>query len=359
MLSPYLRHRLILESEVAKAVLGQMSYASAEKFLQEICWRTYWKGWLELRPQVWSNYRLEVSRLTRRLEQDPDLKDRLEKALSGRTEIRCFDFWADELCQTGYLHNHARMWFASIWIFTLKLPWELGADFFYRHLLDGDPASNTLSWRWVAGLQTLGKTYLARPDNIAQFTAGRFPDTQGLATEPVPIEGFFPPAAAVLNSNREVPLEPFGLLLTEEDLEPTSLGIPLARVMAVAGILEPADRSPLPVSANVRTFSEGAMEDALERASREFQKPVEGLKGDDWNQSVVAWTRCHGFSHIVCPEPPQGPARERVDALCESLKRESVVLSFVRRNWDEKFWPLATAGFFPFKVKVPAILESL
>ncbi len=68
---------------------------------------------------------------------------------------------------TGYLHNHARMWFASIWIFTLRLPWELGADFFLRHLLDGDPASNTLSWRWVGGMQTMGKTYLARADNIA------------------------------------------------------------------------------------------------------------------------------------------------------------------------------------------------
>jgi deoxyribodipyrimidine photo-lyase len=64
-----------------------------------------------------------------------------------------------ELVETGYLHNHARMWFASIWIFTLRLPWELGADFFLRHLLDGDAASNTLSWRWVAGLHTKGKHY--------------------------------------------------------------------------------------------------------------------------------------------------------------------------------------------------------
>ena len=101
----------------------------------------------------------------------------------GATGIDCFDAWARELVATGYLHNHARMWFASIWIFTLRLPWELGADFFLRHLIDGDPASNTLSWRWVAGLQTAGKTYLATAENIARFTGGRFAP-QGLATRP-------------------------------------------------------------------------------------------------------------------------------------------------------------------------------
>ena len=66
------------------------------------------------------------------------------------------------------------MWFASIWIFTLRLPWALGADFFLRHLIDADAASNTLSWRWGAGLQTVGKTYLARTENIARYTNGRF-----------------------------------------------------------------------------------------------------------------------------------------------------------------------------------------
>jgi deoxyribodipyrimidine photo-lyase len=66
------------------------------------------------------------------------------------------------------------MWFASIWIFTLGLPWRIGADFFYRHLLDGDAASNTLSWRWVAGLHTRGKAYAAESWNIEKFTGGRF-----------------------------------------------------------------------------------------------------------------------------------------------------------------------------------------
>ena len=66
------------------------------------------------------------------------------------------------------------MWFASIWIFTLGYSWESGADFFKRNLLDFCPASNTLGWRWVAGLQTINKPYLAMSDNINYFTNGRF-----------------------------------------------------------------------------------------------------------------------------------------------------------------------------------------
>ncbi len=85
------------------------------------------------------------------------MRARWEQATTGRTGLACFDAWARELLDVGYLHNPARMWFASLWIFTLELPWALGADFFLRHLLDGDPASNTLSWRWVGGLQTPGK----------------------------------------------------------------------------------------------------------------------------------------------------------------------------------------------------------
>ena len=161
---------------------------AAEKFVQEVFWRTYWKGWLEQNPEVWRRYRREVDELADRRPAPPGYED----ALAGRTGIEAMDAWARELIDTGYLHNHTRMWFASIWIFTLELPWQLGADFFYRHLLDGDAASNTLSWRWVAGLQTRGKTYLATASNIARYTDGRFSPTgprherPGLDEEPLP-----------------------------------------------------------------------------------------------------------------------------------------------------------------------------
>ena len=148
-LSGHLRRRLMTEAEVIDAVLSRHSFVAAEKFITEVYWRTYFKGWLEMRPSVWRQWLSDLARLPRSAD--------LEKACSGQTGIDCFDAWADELTSTGYLHNHARMWFASIWIFTLRLPWQQGAEFFMAHLRDGDPASNTLGWRWVAGLQTRGR----------------------------------------------------------------------------------------------------------------------------------------------------------------------------------------------------------
>ena len=165
-LSPFISHRLLFEYDIAKKVLSKFPYLKVEKFIQEIFWRTYWKGWLELRPDVWSDYKLSLD--------DLDKDDRYHEAIEGRTNIDCFNDWVHELKSKNYLHNHARMWFASIWIFTLGLPWQLGAQFFLEHLYDGDAASNTLSWKWVAGLQTKGKHYIARPDNIQKFTNGRY-----------------------------------------------------------------------------------------------------------------------------------------------------------------------------------------
>ncbi len=150
--SPWIRHHLILEEVILKAVLREHSPEAADKFIQKLCWRTYWKGWLEMRPQVWRNNRNEVNVSNARMMQDADLLHGWESATSGDSGIECYDHWVWELIKTGYLHNHARMLFASIWTFTLDLPWEFSADFFLRQLLDDDSTSNTLSWRWVAGL---------------------------------------------------------------------------------------------------------------------------------------------------------------------------------------------------------------
>ena len=165
-LSPYISHRLITEYEVTKKVLSKFQYQKVEKYVQEIFWRVYWKGWLELRPQVWSDFIEDL----KNIEENDDYK----KAINGETQIECFNDWVKELKENNYLHNHTRMWFASIWIFTLRLPWQKGAEFFMKHLFDGDAASNTLSWRWVAGIQTKGKNYIAHAWNISKFTKKRY-----------------------------------------------------------------------------------------------------------------------------------------------------------------------------------------
>ena len=176
-LSKYVSHRIISEYDLIRSVLSQHEYPKVEKFIQEIFWRIYWKGWLEMRPSVWTDF----------IELPTNYKDvKLEAALKADSGIKCFDNWVNELRETNYLHNHARMWFASIWIFTLELPWQLGARFFLEYLMDGDAASNTLSWRWVAGLQTKGKQYKASSHNIETYTEGRF--TESLINETPKLE---------------------------------------------------------------------------------------------------------------------------------------------------------------------------
>ncbi|MDB3971010.1 DNA photolyase [Candidatus Pelagibacter sp.] len=169
-LSPYITHGIINELEVVDKSLKKFSFAKNEKFIQEVLWRVYWKGWLELRPNVWSDYLLELGKVKNQFKNNQNYLN----AIEGKANIDCFNEWVIELKENNYLHNHTRMWFASIWIFTLELPWQLGAEFFMQHLYDGDAASNTLGWRWVAGIQTQGKHYLASEWNINKFTNDRF-----------------------------------------------------------------------------------------------------------------------------------------------------------------------------------------
>ena len=171
-LSPYITHGTINELEIINKSLNKFSFSKNEKFIQEVLWRVYWKGWLELRPNVWSDYLIELDKIKNDFKDNQNYLD----ALEGKTNIECFNYWVNELKENNYLHNHTRMWFASIWIFTLELPWQLGAEFFMQHLFDGDAASNTLGWRWVAGVQTQGKHYLASEWNIKKFTNNKFQD---------------------------------------------------------------------------------------------------------------------------------------------------------------------------------------
>tara|TARA_Y100000816_G_scaffold181331_1_gene131252 strand:- start:572 stop:1717 length:1146 start_codon:yes stop_codon:yes gene_type:complete len=181
-LSPYITHGIISEKEVIKLSLKKFSFPKNEKFIQEVLWRIYWKGWLELRPNVWSDYLTDLKKLKQEYINNKNYFD----AIEGKTKVQCFNTWVEELKNYNYLHNHTRMWFASIWIFTLGLPWQLGADFFMRYLYDGDCASNTLGWRWVAGIQTKGKNYVASEWNIKKFTNSRFNNIK-INENPVPI----------------------------------------------------------------------------------------------------------------------------------------------------------------------------
>ncbi len=351
MLSPYVRHRILTEHEILQAVLGRYSLSSAEKFVQEVYWRTYWKGWLELRPALWSDYQRDVKDALNQVQTQSGLRARWEAACKGETGIACFDHWARELAQTGYLHNHARMWFASIWCFTLELPWQLGADFFLRHLLDGDPASNTLSWRWVAGIQTQGKTYLARPDNIAKYTEFRF-TPKGLASHAAPVGQANHPLERQLPISDTLPSKgTLGLLVTEDDLSPGWISCQM-QPAAVAAIQTTRTRSPLEVSDVVVDWVRSAMEDAVARIDQDVR----------WTQSVediTHWAQAQNLNHVVTSYLPTGPTQDALSGLKDKLAAAGIGLIQPRRSYDSAAWPHATAGFFKFKTQIPKLVQQL
>jgi deoxyribodipyrimidine photo-lyase len=352
-LSAHIRHRLITEEEVCEAVLARFAPSTAEKFIQEVFWRTYWKGWLEMRPGVWHRCQSDVASMLAGPAARGGLAKALVEAEEGRTGIDAFDAWANELLETGWLHNHARMWFASIWIFTLKLPWQLGADFFLRHLIDGDPASNTLSWRWVAGLHTRGKTYLARASNIAEFTNARFRPS-GLSPVAEPLAWDEPPSAAPLRFRAGPSGAACLLLVTEEDCSPI---VPPQAVGFVT--LRLTDRrSPRGAGPVASTFAAGALADARSRLVASGLCDRGAFESGALPSSLIDMARDAGASEIVTMHAPVGPVATALDKLAEAGTAAGVPLRALVRDWDGRAWPHARAGFFGFKERIPALLEA-
>lgn len=348
-LSPYVRVRLLDEVSVVRTVLDRLEAAQADRFLTEVFWRTYWKGWLEMRPSLWADYMNDLNMLQDNLQVQSDLRARWEAACTGKTGIAAFDTWAQELVQTNHLHNHARMWFASIWIFTLDLPWQLGADFFLRHLLDGDPAVNTLSWRWVAGLQTRGKTYLARPDNIAAFTGGRFGTVTGLATEAPAPEWCDPPARRDLPQASETPpTGRYGVVLHGDDV--IAPGFPDGTPPPAAWVYldATAGHSPWHMAPAVAVFRHRVALDANALLSA---SEVIGAASD-----LHRWATDYRLDRIVTPYAPVGPTQTILNAYTELPG--ALPLSRHRRPLDSAAWPLATKGFFQFRKHIPALIDT-
>jgi deoxyribodipyrimidine photo-lyase len=289
---------------------------------------------------------------------DGALSDRVAAAEAGETGIACFDAWARELVETGYLHNHARMWTASIWIFTLRLPWELGADWFLRHLLDGDPASNTLGWRWVAGLQTPGKHYVARASNIARFTEGRFDPAGALDEAPEPLEGPpAPPRGPVPVGDRPEPGLRTGLLLTEDDLSPGAVfEAGPGDILAHASLNATRQRSPRPVADRVTAFAAGALEDTRARWHGRLGRAGPAA---ETAEEVAHWAAAEGLEQVVMGYVPVGPAATATAELKRCLNRAGTRLVQVVHKADAAAWTHATHGFFRFKARIPDLVEEM
>lgn len=366
-LSPAVRFGLLSTEELVHDSLRAAPLQRTEKWVQELCWRTYWKGWLEMRPQVWQAWRAALP--TARAHLSATQRQRLAAIEAGQSGIAIMDHFTRELTDTGYMHNHARMWWAGWWQHAEKLPWELGADFFFRHLLDADPASNTLSWRWVAGLQTPGKTYLPRRSNLERYIhPNLLTDVSGLETLE---DGLIHPQIA--------PAEPkpsIHPLPTQDALPPptdTRLGIwlhaddvtletsPLAELRPVSiaaftstRVYESMGLSPVRI-ASLHTV----LRDGLTRAEQHFGCDSHLDDAPRLAHSLAAWARAQALKEICAIRPSVGPISDALPAIRSTLADIGVNLRLVRRPWDAALHPHSRSGFFSFWEKTRTCLETV
>jgi deoxyribodipyrimidine photo-lyase len=167
-LSPYLRHGVISLREAAHDALIKAGRGEdTRKFWAELGWRQFWQLVRKARGRAIESD-LEAPKVP--LGRTEALPDDIRR---GETGLACMDAFVRELVTEGWLHNHARLWFAAYVIHFRKVDWRAGARFFYQHLLDGDPASNLLSWQWVASTFS-AKPYIFNRDNLERHTGGQY-----------------------------------------------------------------------------------------------------------------------------------------------------------------------------------------
>ena len=332
-LSPYISHRLITEYEVAKTVLAKFPYQKVEKYIQEIFWRVYWKGWLELRPQVWTDFLEDL----KGLKED----DNYKKAINGETQIECFNDWVKELKENNYLHNHTRMWFASIWIFTLNLPWQKGAEFFLKHLYDGDAASNTLSWRWVAGLQTKGKHYVAQSWNISKFTNNKYKNVK-LNEHASPITDRREYKLSSLEINKE-DLESDTLIFFESEQNIETLNLKDYRNIYCVFLNN--EKRKIKFDEKVINFKKKIIEDQVNRFSN--IKIIDEINFDKLTNEIKDLD-------VIYPS-----IGENLSFLKSIKKKKNLNYNFIVREGDEFCWQFSNKGYFNFKSNIPKIIQKI
>jgi deoxyribodipyrimidine photo-lyase len=336
-LSPYITHGVVNELEVINKSLKKFSFSKNEKFIQEVLWRVYWKGWLELRPNVWSDYLIELKKIRNEFKNNQNYLN----AIEGKTNIECFNQWVKELKENSYLHNHTRMWFASIWIFTLELPWQLGAEFFMQHLYDGDAASNTLGWRWVAGIQTQGKHYLANEWNINKFTNNRFKNTKlNESAKPISSDKIY----SVINKSFENPeiSEDKTLLIFENNLSFEVSDFRYNKFKKIILVSNNNENRTTKISEKLLNFKADLLEDQKTR-----------LREKSIDCEIVSIDKLKNITEETYSFYPS--VGENLDFI---NKNELKNIKFLYKKLDQFSWQYCNKSFFNFKNYIPKIIAN-
>lgn len=357
-LRTYLRHHLVLEDEVVSAVHAAFEPEIARTFARDLAWRSYAAGWLAVHPAAFRRLLSDLMSIEADWKRLPVLDRQYRAAVAGATGIACFDAWIGEALTDGTLHPRSRCAFASIWIFTLALPWQLGVRFMLRNLLDADLASMLLLWREVAGLDG-GGPYLVSADALERLTAGRFPRAKDLAT--VGGRGGVEPPCALAAQVRQPAAGGTGpalLVVTAEDLHPESWPVAARDVRGVV-LVEPTDLYGW-TGERARSFKRAGLDDAARRAAGHFQCPVKRL----WRDAGQAGRdRFGGLDRVelVATMPPTGPAEDDIAAACERFSNGARAprLELIRRPWDQAMGQAAVAGKKAFEAGMDDVLQGL
>ena len=317
-ISKYTSHRILYEYDILEKV---RKFDNKQKYTDEILWRIYWKGYLENHKSIWFEYI--------NFKENSNDSNLINSAVLGKTGIDCFDTWMEELRENNYLHNHSRMWFASIWIFTLGLPWQLGARFFMRHLLDGDASSNTLSWRWVAGMHTNNKPYLASKENIDKYTVNRFKKT-------------------TIRKSKKIN--------TIKNIQHQSNKIPVQIIFPNSNILLMFDndmnifnRSKLFNSySKVYILSNGL--ELSEKVNKFKLSLIDNINKLIPNSEVLKSTEIEIFLYDhSCIDVIYPGVGHNLDLINKLAKQNKVIVNYIYREEDLKYWNYANSGFYKFK----------
>jgi len=164
-LSPLIKHGVISNKELFEINRNKFSFMDSEKFIQELAWRDFWRNYAYNHPdQLWidvENYKTGF--------QSSNYQDAIPEDIEcANTPSQVINIFIEELKNTGYLHNHARMYVASYIVHFRRVKWQAGAKFFLTHLLDGDIASNNFSWQWIASTFS-GKPYIFNLENVLKY----------------------------------------------------------------------------------------------------------------------------------------------------------------------------------------------
>ena len=253
-LSPYISRGVISLQQVLQQVLKNHQPQQIEKFIQELAWREYWqRTWQSIGENLFTDIKQPQQNVVHR-----KMVAAIENADTG---IEAIDAHIELLYATGYMHNHVRMYISAIACNNAKAHWLQPAQWMYYHLLDGDLASNHLSWQWSAGSFS-SKKYYCNQENINRYTHTNQQNTfldnsyEAIIAMQVPDilqekSNFFPatdlPDKVVPILKEDIPV----IIYNSYNLDPTwHSGEPATRIL----LLEPAHFKKYPVSEKVIQF---------------------------------------------------------------------------------------------------------